>query len=609
MTAEPKAPGASAIILYRQVDRDDQTYHEFVYKRIKILTEEGRKYADVELAFVKGEGQVNNIKARTIRPDGSVVNFDGKIYEKTIFKTKGIKELAKTFTLPDVQVGSIIEYQFTHSWTEYLVYDSRWNVSDELFTKRAKFTLKPNQAWPMRWGWQQLPAGAPQPVKEGAIIRLDVSDVPAFEEEDHMPPPNELKAHVNFTYITDKNTEQDQAKYWQREGRSRFEYADAFLNKKKEMENAVSSIISPSDSPDTKLRKIYARVQQLRNTSYEKEKTVAEQKREKEKENHNVGDVWKNQYGDHYDITCLFLGLVRAAGFDTSLVLVSSRSLYFFNPAMMNPHQLTGYIVLVKTGGKDLFFNPGVPFTPFAYLPWGQTNVAGLKIDKDNSTWVTTSTPTADESMITRSADLTMNDDGALEGKLTVTYAGLEAHWRRIEERDEDGTEKKKFLEDEVKSWVPVGIDISLTNQPDWTSSSVTMVAVFDFKVEGWASPAGKKILIPVSLFSAADKHMFEHAHRVHPIYFDFPTQAKDDVKLQLPLNWSVVSVPRIPAQDQKVVVYSVNVDDNKGSEHITRVLKLDLIGLDLKYYNALRNFFQQVKTGDEQQIVAQPRS
>jgi hypothetical protein len=44
ITNEPLAPGAPAIILYRQVDRDDngRTSHEDDYIRIKILTGEGR---------------------------------------------------------------------------------------------------------------------------------------------------------------------------------------------------------------------------------------------------------------------------------------------------------------------------------------------------------------------------------------------------------------------------------------------------------------------------------------------------------------------------------------------------------------------------------------
>jgi Domain of Unknown Function with PDB structure (DUF3857) len=104
MTSVPEAPGAPAVILYRQVDCDDNSHtgNEQNYLRIKILTEEGRKYADVEIPYFRENGNIVAIRARTIRPDGSTVNFDGKAYDKTIVKAKGVKYLAKTFTLPDV---------------------------------------------------------------------------------------------------------------------------------------------------------------------------------------------------------------------------------------------------------------------------------------------------------------------------------------------------------------------------------------------------------------------------------------------------------------------------------------------------------------------------
>ena len=138
MTSEPLAPGAPAIILYRQVDRDDNGYtsHEDNYFRIKILTEEGRKKADVEIPFLKGSQNIVKVKARTIRPDGSIADFGGQVFEKYLVKGRGIKYLAKTFTLPDVQVGSIIEYFFTTDLTEYQIYDSHWILSNELFTRR-----------------------------------------------------------------------------------------------------------------------------------------------------------------------------------------------------------------------------------------------------------------------------------------------------------------------------------------------------------------------------------------------------------------------------------------------------------------------------------------
>jgi len=76
MTSEPKAPGAPAVILYRQVDRDDTghgTAHENDYYRIKIFTEEGRKNADIEIPFVKGEDEVVRALMEDLMPDYSPV--------------------------------------------------------------------------------------------------------------------------------------------------------------------------------------------------------------------------------------------------------------------------------------------------------------------------------------------------------------------------------------------------------------------------------------------------------------------------------------------------------------------------------------------------------
>ena len=64
------------------------------------------------------------------------------------------------------------------------------------------------------------------------------------------------------------------------------------------MEEAVGQIVSPSDPPEVKLQKIYARVQQIRNTSFEVQKTEEEVKREKEKTASNAEDLWKRGYGD-----------------------------------------------------------------------------------------------------------------------------------------------------------------------------------------------------------------------------------------------------------------------------------------------------------------------
>lgn len=608
MTAEPKAPGAPAIILYREVDRDDHggTAHEDVYFRIKILTEEGRKYADVEVQYLREQQSIGNVHARTIRPDGTAVNYSGKVFDKTIVKGHGVKYLAKTFTLPEVQVGSILEYYYTADFNEYYVFDSHWILSDELFTRSARFTLKPYEGMAVRWTWHLLPEGTAQPKDENHVITLNVNNVPAFQSEDYMPPENELKSRVDFIY-SNENFEKDAEKYWKRQGKKLNEDMESFTGKHKGMEQAVSEIVGPGDSPDEKLQKIYARVQKIRNMSYEVQKTEQERKREKEKDVSNVEDVWKRQYGEGWQLTWLFLGLARAAGFDASGMWLADRRNYFFNTGSMDGRKLDENVVVVKVNGKNMFFDPGTLFMPYGLLPWTETGVMGLKLDKDGGSWLRTDLPESSVSRVERKADLKLSDTGDLSGKVTMTFTGLEASWRRVDERQEDEAQRKKFMEDELKSSIPVGCEVELTKAPDWNSSSPTLVGEFEVKIPGWVSGAGRRALLPVGLFSAPEKRLFDHAERIQPIYFSFPFRRDDEVSIEMPLGWQVSSTPPAENYDQHVVAYALKAVDDKGILRVNRSLNIDFLLLDTKYYGALRSFFQGVRTADEQQIVLLP--
>jgi len=611
MTSVPEAPGAPAVILYRQVDRDDsnsQTPHEYNYVRIKILTEEGRKYADVEIPFVKNEWNLVNVRARTVRPDGTTADFDGKVYEKEIVKARGLKYLAKTFSLPDVQPGSIVEYHYKIDLAEGYVFDSHWVLSDDLFTRNAKFTLKPYGRWSLQWQWPNgLPPGTKAPAAdEQKVVSMESQNIPAFQVEDDMPPEGAMKYRVDFIY-SQELFEKDQDKFWKKQGKKMDEWVEDFVNKRKAMEQALPGIISAADSPEAKALKIYARVQKVRNTSYEVEKTEQEQKRAKEKGSNNVEEVWKRGYGNRYDINCLFLELARAAGLDAYPVRIATRDDHFFNPKVMRASDLNWVIIGVKLNGKDAYFDPGSAFSPFGVLPWAETGVPGLKLDKEGGTWITTPSPEPSESQIVRKADLTLTTEGSLEGKLTVTFTGLEAQRRRVEERNEDEASRKKLLEDYVKEIIPATIEVELTNKPDWTSSSPSMVVEYSLKVPGWVSGAGKRALCPVGLFGAPEKHMYEHSTRVHPIYFRYRYEKMDDVRIQLPLGWQVSSLPQPLNTDAKVMLYTLKAENDKGSLHVERHLRNGLSYLEVKYYGALRDFYQVVRTGDEQQVVLQP--
>ncbi|MGA1986899.1 MAG: DUF3857 domain-containing protein [Candidatus Sulfotelmatobacter sp.] len=626
MTSEPLAPGAPAIILYREVYRDDCgiTCHspnvgvmsadrfEDDYIRIKILTEAGRKYGEVEIPLSNEVGAVDNINARTIRPDGSIVDFKGQVFEKTILKAKGLKYVAQTFAMPDVQVGSIIEYSYTIRFLKGLIYNSDWVLSQELFTKRAKFSLRPftyeSSYNPVSLHWNEhLPPGTPSPTQRvDGSVELEAANIAPFQTEDFMPPENELKARVDFIYSFD-GFETDVNKFWKKVGKKRNDELEAFIGRRGVMEQAVSQIVSASDTPDVKLHKIYARVQQMRNTTFEARKTEQEQKREGKKKEESAEDIWKQGYGERWQLNWLCLALARAAGIEAYGVWVSNRSSHFFNPQSMQSGKLDESLVLVKADGKDVFLAPGAPFTPFGLLPWEETHVQGLKLDKDGGSWIQTSLPESSASRTERKADLKLSATGSLEGKLQLSFTGLEAQRRREDERNKDDTARKRFLEDQVKECIPVGSEVELTKQPDWSSSEAPLVAEFNLSIPGWATAAGRRAIFPVEIFGASERHVFDYSTRSHPIYFEFLAQKMDDVTIELPAGWQITGLPKPQSHDLHAVDYALLSENTSGALHMTRKLDINSLTIDQKYYPSLRAFFQMVRDGDEQPVVVEP--
>src|SRR5258708_1592132 len=124
MKEVPEDPGAAAVLLYYADYINDDAKSEFIYKRIKVLKEDGKKYANVEIE-IGPLISLNDLKARTIRPDGSIVDFDGKPFDKVLFQGRSIKVLVKSFTLPEVEVGSIIECRYNLQ-SDWLLTSDHW---------------------------------------------------------------------------------------------------------------------------------------------------------------------------------------------------------------------------------------------------------------------------------------------------------------------------------------------------------------------------------------------------------------------------------------------------------------------------------------------------
>lgn len=149
MKSVPEAPGAPAVILdYEEVDDDISNHSYSYYVRIKVLTEAGKDAADVALTYAAdvveydyASENYTDIAGRTIEPDGTIVPFTGKPYVKTLERSHEGKVLSKVFTLPNVQVGSILEYRYSYRYPDYLFSAADWLIQKDYYVKHAKFSF------------------------------------------------------------------------------------------------------------------------------------------------------------------------------------------------------------------------------------------------------------------------------------------------------------------------------------------------------------------------------------------------------------------------------------------------------------------------------------
>jgi hypothetical protein len=606
----PASPNSLAMILFREETVNSKDSTEIYYYRIKIFTEEGKKRADIEIPFVKGLFDVKDIHARTIHSDGKIIDFSGQVIDKLVVKSGDVKVLEKTFTLPDVTPGSIIEYRYKIQRDADQRYNILWHIQEDIYTKRAHFIFQPyqgNDAPALLWRSSNLAAGvAPQKQKDGSWA-LDVHDVAGLPDEEYMLPEDELRGHLEFVYSNEQRSK-DAKLYWDNVAKSKIEFQDSFVGKRGSVRDLVGRLIISDDLPEQKLRKLYARAQQIHNVDADREKTSQEAKRDKTKDNNNVDDVLKHGTGDSADIDYFFVALAQAAGFDSGLVWITPRNERRFDPALQDRRMLDDFIVVVHAGDKDYFLDPGAALCPFGQLPWYETAVSGLRPTKQGAVFVAVPPTSGSDSAIARRAQLTLDEsDGSMSGTLCITYTGQRALARRRDALNQDETGKNKIITDEVKAWFPTNAKFELTSITGWDKPDTPLEVQGKLTLPSMAESVGRRVLLPLGLYEAGRPQMFQTTSRKQDIYFHFPYAEQDDITIQFPKGWHAESLPEPDVINPGGLLrYEIAAKQEGDALHVQRKLVVGGLVYPVDSYLAVRKFFGAAKQGDEKQLVLQ---
>jgi hypothetical protein len=138
-----KDAGAEAIFWEVQVEFSFQKTVFVNYIRIKIFTDRGKEQCGkIELPYTSKD-KVDEISGRTIKTDGTIVELKKEaIFDSILAKRRGVKISAKTFAMPAIEPGAIIEYRWRERRESY-GYFARLNFQRDIPIQLVKYTLKP----------------------------------------------------------------------------------------------------------------------------------------------------------------------------------------------------------------------------------------------------------------------------------------------------------------------------------------------------------------------------------------------------------------------------------------------------------------------------------
>jgi hypothetical protein len=539
---------ADAEALFWEVRIDDNPEGDLIfnhYIRIKVFTERGRESQskiDITFGNYGGEIKIRDIGARTIKADGSIVELKEKdVFERTIVKAGGVKVKAKSFAMPAVEPGCIIEYK----WREIRVGRDATNVrlqyQRDIPVQQVKYFIKPMAYEHLGFASVTL-HGRPSPfVKDdGGYYRTTMTNMPAVRDEARMPPENQVKTWGLVFYTPPDKI--DPQKFWLDLGRRFYDRTKGLMKPNDDVKQLAASLVEGANTPDEKLQKLFEFCRtKITNTSSDAS-GITPDERKKLKDNNSPSDTLKRGMGTSADVDLLFASLATAAGFDARIVLAPNRGDIFFDneiQAIPNSYFLNPSNIGVNVDGKWKFFNPGYSYLPFGMLHWTEEGEMALITDPKTPVWVDTPLSPPEKSQVKRTAKLKLSDDGTLEGDITIEYTGHLAVERKHDHDDESETQREESLKEELKGQMSAAeiSDIKIENVTDHVKP---LVYSFHVRFPNYAQRTGKRLFLQPAFFQHGVAVEFATTDRKYPIYFHYPWSEKDEVDIELPAGFAL---------------------------------------------------------------------
>jgi Domain of Unknown Function with PDB structure (DUF3857) len=578
--------------------------------RIKILKQEGVDKANVVIPLRKSEKDGEKI----ITLQASSFNLNGNVVEETRMNTRAIFDEdagkfynLKKFTIPNVKVGTIIEYKFTLQ-TPFIFNFYTWNFQSDIPKKKSEYWAKipGNYVYNVSLrGALPLSLNTNEIISKCLVVRggegtygagthadcvrykFAMENIPAFIEEDYMTAKSNFLSAIHFElsevyYFSGKvNKITKEWKDVEQELRTHKEFGIQLKRGKDLLGDELEKIISAERDSFKIANKIYDFIKE----SYQWNEVYGIYSE------FGVKEAFATKRGNVGDINLTLIAAMKYAGFPVEPMILSTRKNGL--PTELHPviSDFNYVIAKIKIAGKTYLLDATDDFMPFGMIPERCFNGKGRVLGEKSSYWY--EIKPSEKARVVTMCNLKMDSTGTINGPMQRTYFGYRAATKRKEVQGfRDKQAYENAISNEYGSFKPSAITIE--NLDDL---SKPVKESFVIELNDFASSTASNFLFNPFLSDRIDKNSFKSEKRLYPVDFGIPIEELFVLNIELADNISLSSLPdkvalALPANGGRYV-FDIKVEGNRLT--LTSMLTINRTVYSAEEYHYIRELYTRM--------------
>ena len=303
----------------------------------------------------------------------------------------------------------------------------------------------------------------------------------------------------------------------------------------------------------------------------------------------NVKNAFDKKVGNSMEINIALINALKAAGFDTELMLISTRKHGL--PTKLYP-VMTDFnyaIAKLNVDNKSYLLDATNKQMPFAMLPFKTLNSYGRVMNfKKGSYWH--NIISQHKSQVRTSLNLKLNDSGNLKGFMNTSNNGYLGLIKREKYNKTDEDEYLGVIEDKNQ-------DLSIISYKNHNLNDLEKSFSEIFEIEIESNLNKNTLLINPFILNRISENPFKLRERNYPVDFGYNHSNMFILQLEIPKGYSIKSLPENVAfklpNNSGVYQFTITLKDQKIS--LLSRIKLFKSYFTPEEYPYLKEFYNQI--------------